>query len=142
MTNIDQVDATNSDEDADDAEALETSPGAGAQGGAHPEELRKRELLDEVVERSGIKKRYAKPVVEAMLAVLGEAAAIERDMNLQPFGKVRIARTKDIDQGRVVVMRLRQNDSIMARATYGTLGEETSETAATVGEITDDFDDD
>ncbi len=72
--------------------------------------LRKPELLEAVILRSGVRKREAKPVVEALLAVLGEAVAAGRDLNLEPFGKLRINRSQTGENGRVTVARLRQKD--------------------------------
>ena len=77
--------------------------------GATPDALRKKQLIDDVVERSGIKKKYAKPVVEAMLAVLGEAVASGTTMNLQPLGKVMVQRTNEKPSGRVTIVRIRQS---------------------------------
>ncbi|HHH89199.1 MAG TPA: DNA-binding protein [Aliiroseovarius sp.] len=77
--------------------------------GATPDALRKKQLIDDVVERSGIKKKYAKPVVEAMLAVLGEAVAAGTTMNLQPLGKVMVQRTNEKPSGRVTIVRIRQS---------------------------------
>ncbi len=71
-------------------------------------ELRKKELFELVVERSGMKKKDVKPVVEAMLAVLGDAFAEQREMNLQPLGKVKIQRGKELHDGRALVLKLRQ----------------------------------
>ncbi|PCJ04982.1 MAG: DNA-binding protein [Rhodobacteraceae bacterium] len=71
--------------------------------------MRKKELIDLVVERSGIKKKDAKPVVEAMLAVLGEAIGGGRELNLQPLGKLRINRTEERSNGRVIICKLRQS---------------------------------
>lgn len=71
--------------------------------------MRKKELIDQVVERSGIKKKDAKPVVEAMLAVLGEAVGEGRELNLQPLGKLRINRSEDRSNGRVIICKLRQS---------------------------------
>jgi len=79
-------------------------------------DLKKRELIDMVVERSGIKKKDAKPVVEAMLAVLGETVASGRELNLQPLGKLRINRTIDKSNGRVFVCKLRQSDASKSKA--------------------------
>lgn len=73
-------------------------------------EMKKKELIETVVKRSGIKKKDAKPVVEAMLAVLGEELARGREMNLKPLGKVKINRIKQLANGRVVMCRLRQNE--------------------------------
>jgi DNA-binding protein HU-alpha len=72
-------------------------------------DLRKRELIDLVVERSGIKKKDAKPVVEAMLEVLGETLAEGRELNLQPLGKLRINRVQERGNGRVMICRVRQS---------------------------------
>lgn len=72
-------------------------------------DLKKKELIDLVVERSSIKKKDAKPVIEAMLAVLGETIASGRELNLQPLGKLRINRATDKGNGRVIICKLRQS---------------------------------
>ena len=74
-------------------------------------DLKKKELIDLVVERSDIKKKDAKPVVEAMLAVLGETIASGRELNLQPLGKLRINRSTDKGNGRVIICKLRQSNA-------------------------------
>lgn len=79
--------------------------------------MRKKELIDAVVERSGSKKKDAKPVIEAMLAVLGDAVAEGRELNLQPFGKLKVNRSKDISNGKVMICKLRRsNNSAGSRA--------------------------
>ncbi|QIE44412.1 DNA-binding protein [Pseudohalocynthiibacter aestuariivivens] len=70
--------------------------------------MKKQELLAKVVERSDIKKKYAKPVVEAMIAVLGEALAEGRELNLQPLGKLKHNRTKETPTARIIVAKIRQ----------------------------------
>lgn len=70
--------------------------------------LNKRELIDEAVLRSGVKKKDAKPVVEALLAILGETVASGRDLNLRPFGKLHLNRSETRSNGTVHVCRLRQ----------------------------------
>jgi len=82
------------------------TPDSAAPDGATP--LKKQELITQVVERSGIAKKYAKPAAEAMLAVLGEAIAQGRDLNLQPMGKIKRKRVKDSAQARVTVANIRQ----------------------------------
>ncbi|SLN43760.1 integration host factor subunit alpha [Roseivivax jejudonensis] len=72
--------------------------------------LRKRELIDLVVTRSGMKKKDAKPVVEAALAVLGEQLADGRELNLAPLGKVRVTKHKQATNGQVLTARIRQPD--------------------------------
>ncbi|WP_243403591.1 HU family DNA-binding protein [Shimia abyssi] len=74
-------------------------------------ELKKPELIDLVVERSGIKKRFAKPTIEAALAVLGEALAEGRTLNLKPMGKAKVQKSKEIARGRVLSLRMRQQNA-------------------------------
>lgn len=70
--------------------------------------MRKRELIEKVVELSGVKRKSAKPVVEAMLSVLGEALSESRELNLHPMGKLKVRRAKDMPNGRVLVTKVRQ----------------------------------
>ena len=72
-------------------------------------ELKKRELIDEVVNRSGVRKKFAKPAIEAMIDVLAEAIAEGREVNLQPFGKIKHQRTKDTSNARITVAKIRQS---------------------------------
>lgn len=72
-------------------------------------EMKKRELVDVVVKRSGVKKKDAKQVVDAMLAVLGEALADSRELNLQPLGRLKVTRVKQTNGGQVLICKLRQN---------------------------------
>ena len=72
-------------------------------------DLKKKELIDLVVERSGIKKKDAKPTIEAVLAILGETLADGRELNLQPLGKLRINRAEEKSNGRVIICKLRQS---------------------------------
>jgi DNA-binding protein HU-alpha len=74
-------------------------------------EMKKRDLLEKVVKRSGIKKKDAKPVVEAMLAVMGEALAEGRELNLPPFGKLKTNRVKETGNARILNCKLRQGGS-------------------------------
>jgi DNA-binding protein HU-alpha len=71
-------------------------------------ELKRQELLAQVVKRADIKKKLAKPVLDAALAVIGEALAEGRDLNLAPLGKVKINRVRELGKGRVIIARIRQ----------------------------------
>ncbi|WP_299783511.1 HU family DNA-binding protein [uncultured Roseobacter sp.] len=75
-----------------------------------PNALRKKELVEKVVARTGVKKRDAKPVVEALLAELGETLAEGRSLVLPPLGRVRINREKKLSNGRVIVAKIRQTN--------------------------------
>lgn len=74
-------------------------------------ELKKKELVDMVVARTGVKKKYAKPAVEAMIDVLGEAIAEGRKLNLQPLGKIMHQRSKDTANARITIAKIRQSKS-------------------------------
>lgn len=78
-------------------------------------ELKKRELLDLVAERSGLRKNQIKPAVEAMMEILGEAIAEGRELNLEPFGKLKHQRAKETSNARVTVAKIRQNKSARAQ---------------------------
>ena len=69
----------------------------------------KRELIDRVVTASGIKKKAAKPVVEAMLKELGDALSRGETLNLQPFGKGIVKNRKDLENAEIVELRLRRS---------------------------------
>ncbi|MDA7426633.1 HU family DNA-binding protein [Thalassococcus lentus] len=72
------------------------------------EAARKNELIELAVARSGVKKRDAKPAIEAALAIMGEMVSEGRELNLKGFGKFKVKRTVDAQNGTVVHARLRQ----------------------------------
>jgi nucleoid DNA-binding protein len=72
-------------------------------------DLKNKELVDEAVTRSGIKRRDAKPSIEAAMAVLGDALAQGREVNLPGFGKVKVKRMKTNGARRILELRMRQN---------------------------------
>ena len=79
-------------------------------------ELKKPELINTIVERTGMKKKYVKPVVEAMLGVLGETLAKGQEMNLQPFGRVKVNNTKELAKAQVHSVRIRQSKAAISDA--------------------------
>ncbi|QJF51435.1 HU family DNA-binding protein [Roseobacter ponti] len=76
-------------------------------------ELRKKELIEKVVLRSGIRKRDAKPVIEAMLEELGMAVGEGRGLVLPPMGRLKIIRQKDTANGQVTVIRARRKAPVV-----------------------------
>ncbi|KCV83256.1 DNA-binding protein HU [Actibacterium atlanticum] len=72
--------------------------------------LRKKDLVDRAVERSGLKKRDVKPAIEAALAVLGESIEAGEGLNLPPFGKVKVVKRKELDRGSVLIARIRRSE--------------------------------
>ncbi|WP_457648805.1 HU family DNA-binding protein [Profundibacter sp.] len=90
----------------------ETEPAAASKPAVSAPVLRKKELIERVVERSGVKKKDAKPTIEAMLAVLGEALAAGEELNLQPLGKVMVKKTKELANAKMMVCRIRQRNAV------------------------------
>ncbi len=72
------------------------------------EVVKKAELIDRAVEMSGLKKRDVKPSVEAAMAVLSEALIKGEELNLPPLGKLRVVKSKDVNDGaKVLTLKLR-----------------------------------
>lgn len=73
-----------------------------------PVQMKKPELFEAVVTRTGLKKRDVKPAVEAALAVIAEALIKGEELNLPPMGKLRVVKSKELDAGvHVLTLKLR-----------------------------------
>ena len=72
------------------------------------EAMKKKDFIDRVVERSGVKKRDAKPAIEATMAELADLLAAGRDLNLPPMGKLKSVKSKEVGDGaQVLTLKLR-----------------------------------
>ena len=71
-------------------------------------EVKKRELYDRVATLSGVKKQQVKPIVDAVLSVMGDALDAGEDLNLEPLGKVKIQREKELPTAKVITCRVRR----------------------------------
>lgn len=69
--------------------------------------LKKKELIDRVMAVTGGKKKDVKEVVEATLSVLGAALQSGEGLNLPPFGKARIAKSKGEGTSAAMTVKLR-----------------------------------
>ncbi len=89
--------------------ALVTDDGVptAARAGDKGASLKKKELIDRVMAATGGKKKDVKEVVEATLAVLGAALQSGEGLNLPPFGKARIAKTKGEGTSSAMTVKLR-----------------------------------
>lgn len=70
--------------------------------------LRIKDMLDRVVERSGARKAAVRPVLDAVLAELGEALSRGDSLSLPPLGKARVSRSKSEGGAEVIVVKLRR----------------------------------
>ena len=71
-------------------------------------ELRKKDLVARVAERTGGKKSHVRDVVEAVLEELGAALSDGEGLNLPPLGKAKVNRHKDRGASEVLVVKLRR----------------------------------
>jgi len=101
---------------------------AAAEGQAAAPALRKKELIERIVQTSGMKRRDVKPVVEATLSVMGQALTSGESLNIQPLGRIVVNRRKELANGEVLVTRIRRtspaekgdDDTAAAAATSAT----------------------
>ena len=97
------------DEKLFQAEVSEPVPTTSQDKAASAAPLKRQELIAQVVARSGVAKKHAKPVVEAVLAALADALSEGRDLNLEPMGKVKRKRVKETAKARIVIANIRQS---------------------------------
>lgn len=72
------------------------------------EMIKKPEFLDRAVERTDVKKREAKPAIEAALAVPAVSLINGEELNLPPMGKLRVVKSNDVGEGaKVLKLKLR-----------------------------------
>jgi hypothetical protein len=72
------------------------------------EMIKKPEFLDSAVERTNVKKREAKPAIEAALAVPAVSLINGEELNLPPMGKLRVVKSNDVGEGaKVLKLKLR-----------------------------------
>lgn len=72
------------------------------------EMIKKPEFLVRAVERTNVKKREAKPAIEAALAVPAVSLINGEELNLPPMGKLRVVKSNDVGEGaKVLKLKLR-----------------------------------
>ena len=77
-------------------------------------ELTKKEMVARMVAQSGMKKGDARRGLEATMAALSDALREGNNLSLAPLGKIKIARSKDTPNGRLVVLRVKLKDPVPA----------------------------
>ena len=90
----------------------------------HGPQLKKKELVDRVTEATGGKKKLVKEIVEATLAALGEALQKGEALNLPPFGRAKVARSKGEGKESSMTVKLRgAGEKIVPKPKKETLAE-------------------
>lgn len=90
------------------AAAPPASTPAAADAKAGP--LRTAGLLERIAERTGAKKQDLKPLLEATLDELGAALSRGEAFVLEPFGRGKVARSKSVEGGETLVIKLKRSD--------------------------------
>ncbi|WP_417249080.1 HU family DNA-binding protein [Celeribacter sp.] len=78
-------------------------------------EVNKKAFYERVAEASGAKKNKIKPVVDAVLAELGEALMAGEEMNLPPLGKLSVNRQKDAGNAHVLITKIRRSKPMLEK---------------------------
>lgn len=71
-------------------------------------QMKVKDLIDRVATASDHNKKDVRAIVEATLAELGKALESGEQLNLPPFGKIRIANQKSDATGQMMTLKLRR----------------------------------
>lgn len=80
-------------------------------------ELKKKELIDRITAKSGMKRGEVRTTLDATLTVLRQALREGCDLSMAPLGKLKIAREKETPNGKLVVCRVKLKDPETTAAT-------------------------
>lgn len=72
-------------------------------------QLRMRDVLERVVDRSGMRKGEARTAIETTLAVVAEAIENGEDLDLPGLGKLKLQRERETPRGKAYVLKLIRN---------------------------------
>jgi len=72
--------------------------------------VRKTELIDMIVDQTGVKKKDVKLSVEAAFTLVAEMLSDRKDLHLPPLGKLKFVKSKDLDDGaKALTLKLRMS---------------------------------
>lgn len=77
---------------------------------ASPTDIAKKELIERVTAKSGLKRGVAKQGLEATLSVLADLLTEERKISAAPLGNIRVVKTKQTANGTLSVVRVKMKD--------------------------------
>lgn len=73
--------------------------------------IRRKEMVERIVARSGLKANVVKSVLDPLLREMGEALSRGEVLTLQPLGKLMVNRRKEVSRGEVLFCKLRRTAS-------------------------------
>jgi len=74
--------------------------------------IRRKELVERIVARSGLKPNAVKSALDAVLEEMGKALSAGEGMNIHPFGKVTINRQKVQGDKEIIICKVRRKLSV------------------------------
>ncbi len=77
-------------------------------GGKSGVALRVKDLVERVTAAGDFRKKDVRDIVEVTLAELGRALEVGETLNLPPFGKLRVGRSRDLANGSMMTLKLRR----------------------------------
>lgn len=79
--------------------------------------IKRRELVQRVSERAGLRPNQVKPALEATLAELGEILSAGEVVNIPGFGKLRVQNRRELgDDAEALILKLRRKKPMAADA--------------------------
>ena len=70
--------------------------------------IRRKEMVERIVAKSGLKPNEVKTMLDAVLSELGDALSAGEGLNLHPLGKVTINRRKKLGDKEVLICKIRR----------------------------------
>jgi len=74
--------------------------------------VRRKELVDRIVENSGMKPNAVKNALDAVLKEVGDALSAGEALNLPALGRVSVNRRKELDDGEVLICKIRRRNRV------------------------------
>lgn len=72
--------------------------------------VRRKELVERIAEKSGMKPNLIKSVLDAVLLEIGDALSGGESVRVQPLGQLSVNRRKELPDGEVLVCKLRRRN--------------------------------
>jgi len=82
--------------------------------------VRRKELVERIATKSGMKPNLIKSVLDAVLLEIGDALSGGESVRVQPFGQISVNRRKDLPDGEVIICKLRRRNQTTAPTTPAT----------------------
>jgi len=85
--------------------------------------VRRKELVERIVARSGMKPNAVKTLLDAVLVELGDALSAGESLNIHPLGKVTVNRKKELEDREVLICKIRRKAATPETAPFSTAAE-------------------